>query len=163
MKGVFQVPLWLIPGALLAGLLLVVSGSRTAVAWWVEHRPHPHDPLEWIQREFHPNPDTLSALRQIHDRYEAPRRQAAERLHEQRRILTRRAADDSPDSPPFQPEAERWDQLVAESHALTWRYVFEMARELPPPEGRRFRAEMARMILGSAPPDFTPPPTEARP
>lgn len=143
-----ETPFWMIPGAVVLALGLVLVGSRQAVAWWVRGHGQAADALEWVEREYHPSASAMSSMREVHRRYAPLREAMAGRLAEQRERLMERAASDGESTASFREEAARWDALAAESHELTWRYLFEMARHLPETEARRFRRELARVVLG---------------
>jgi hypothetical protein len=138
----------MVPAVVVLGFVLVMSGSRQAVAWWVGQRGSHGDALDWVEREFRPSPAAMDALREVHARHAPLRRELASELERQRQALISRAAGAPLDVEAFRAEAGRWDSLAARSHALTWAYVFEMAALLPEAEGRRFREEMARVVLG---------------
>lgn len=158
MKRCLAVPLWVVPGALVLGLVLVVAVARAGVVWWVQHQRDHTDPLAWIEQEFRPTAEAAAALRRVHERYAPLRAAMAAELDRQRHLLVSRAASSAGEPSSFQAEAEHWNSLAARSHALTWRYVFEMSEHLPEGDGRRFREEMVRMVLGMAPARPSSPP-----
>lgn len=151
MRRAIGVPPWLVTGGLLVGLAFAVLVSRSAVAWWVHPRPRDPDPLAWLEREFHLSAAQQAGIRRIHERYAPLRSDMAARLARQREILVNLAADGGGAQVPFQAAAAEWDRLAARSHELTWSYVFEVAAHLPEADARRFRAEMARSVLGLVP------------
>ena len=129
---------------------LAFQTGHLGVEQWVEHRSHRRtNALEWIERTFHPVPETLAAMRSVHEAY-APRREAlADELNRERRTLAGLVLNQDRWSPDVAAQIERMDEVVARSQMLTWQYLYEISSHLSPTDARAFRREMAAATLAA--------------
>lgn len=154
MNASLKVPVWFVLLAVLACGGWAVSGGRAlASRWTTSHAVLGSDELAWIEHSFPSAVRQAEALRGVHSRHAAERAAAAHNLDHRSRRFVERVREADGWSEDLEREIAAWDSAAARSHLLTWRYIYEMSASLDPKEGRAYRVEMARRILGSVPLD----------
>jgi len=107
-----------------------------------------NDDLEWVIREFRPEPARLAEIRRLHDEYLLKHTPLVGELDRDSRQLAA-LLDESPRLTPEVRERMRsLDERRARSHEETMAYCLKVGRLLGPVAGTRYLQEMERVILG---------------
>ncbi len=109
------------------------------------------DDLEWVIREFRPEPARLAEIRRLHGEYLTLHRSLVGELERDSRSLAS-LLDESPRLTPEVRERMRsLEESRAKSHQETMAYCLRVGRLLGPVAGARYLQEMERVILGVQP------------
>jgi hypothetical protein len=139
---------FIVSGVALIGAILWFAAYAVSRHLCVSHFAKSTDDLDWLRQEFRLNQQELDRIRALHDGYLPKCREMCEHIAARKAELKAALGDGLTVSPAAEAKLAEVARLRAECQTQMLRHFAEVARAMPPEQGRRYLAEMQRLTLG---------------
>jgi len=142
-------PLAILLGA--AAICAAIFAGSYYVAQRVSARraANPADDLDWLRQEFHLSATEMARIRQLHDGYLPQCGRLCQRIADKKLEIQDALAGSTNVTSEAERKLHELGDLRAQCQTQMFRHFAEVSREMPADEGRRYLAEMQRVVLGS--------------
>ena len=118
-----------------------------ATATWVRRGMAPQDDLVWLQSEFGLSGDEMSRMRKLHEGYLPECRQRCALIAAKDQEISRLLNSASTVTLDLQQKLQEAAALRAECQTAMLRHFYDVSREMPPEQGRRYLEQMQKLTL----------------
>lgn len=142
-------PLTILLGAVAICSVIFAGSYYVAQRVCARHAANPADDLDWLRQEFHLSATEMARIRQLHNGYLPECGEICERISAKKLEIQNSLAGATNVTADAERKLHELGDLRAQCQTRMFRHLTEVSREMPPDEGRRYLAEMQRVVLGS--------------